>query len=525
MEERVNRPRNLALAVMFVILAAAFSTASDIYIAQNAAGGNTGADCADAHAASWFNSAANWGSNAAQVGPGTTVHLCGTFTGSAGATMLNVQGSGSSGNPVIIQFESGAALNAPYWSANGAITCSNQNYITIDGNNSGIIANTNNGTNLTYQNPSKGVYFSNCSNAEVKNLTVQNLYQRVNDTSSNGSQTYGVYFDAGCDHIKADGNTIFMSRNLIFVAYSSVTSAQIYNNTLDHSSWMIVMGDDNSGSSASGVLIYGNTLGPHFNEWLDTAQTMHADGIMIFAANSGSSATAQIYDNYITCDMCSTPVVNCSGYIYTQGNSRTSIFNNVIYHTTSASNGPEAEIIIRGNSPGPAPSNMSVYNNTLVGQTSNTVGVKDGGGQAGTGLVVENNIFLNLSVAMTFGPNSLSSLSTSGPNDFFGNNSIAADNVDSGPENAFTTLADWQGQGFDKNRSSGNPSLANYMPQSGSAAIGIGANLTALAITALDSDMAGVVRPTSGAWAAGAYQDPTSGSAPAPPTGLAAAVQ
>jgi len=126
---------------------------------------------------------------------------------------------------------------------------------------------------------------------------------------------------------------------------------------------------------------------------------------------------------------------------------------------------------------------------------------------------------------MTFGPNSLSSLSTSGPNDFFGNNSIAADNVDSGPENAFTTLADWQGQGFDKNSSSGNPSLANYMPQSGSAAIGIGANLTALAITALDSDMAGVVRPTSGAWAAGAYQDPTSGSAPAPPTGLAAAVQ
>ena len=31
-------------------------------IAQNAAGGNTGADCADAHAVSWFNTSSNWGS-------------------------------------------------------------------------------------------------------------------------------------------------------------------------------------------------------------------------------------------------------------------------------------------------------------------------------------------------------------------------------------------------------------------------------------------------------------------------------
>ena len=71
----MNGPRKLLLAVMFVILAATFSAASDIYIAQNATGGNTGADCADAHAASWFNSSSNWGSGSGKIGPGTTVHL------------------------------------------------------------------------------------------------------------------------------------------------------------------------------------------------------------------------------------------------------------------------------------------------------------------------------------------------------------------------------------------------------------------------------------------------------------------
>ena len=125
--------RKFLLAMIFVILGATFSVASDIYVAQNAAGGNSGGDCADAHAVSWFNSSANWGSGNGQIGPGTTVHLCGTFTGAANSTMLTIQGSGASGNPVTILFENGADLTAPYWSGNGAIICSGHNYITIDG--------------------------------------------------------------------------------------------------------------------------------------------------------------------------------------------------------------------------------------------------------------------------------------------------------------------------------------------------------------------------------------------------------
>ena len=90
----MNAPRKVLIAAILVVFATAFSTASNIYIAQNAAGGNTGADCANAHAAAWFNSSSNWGSAASQIGPGTTVHLCGTFNAPAGANgYLTFQGS------------------------------------------------------------------------------------------------------------------------------------------------------------------------------------------------------------------------------------------------------------------------------------------------------------------------------------------------------------------------------------------------------------------------------------------------
>jgi hypothetical protein len=521
--ETVIELRKSILAIIFVILAAAFSAASDIYVAQNQAGGNTGADCADAHSAAWFNSSANWGSGGGQIGPGTTVHLCGNFTGSANSTMLTVQGNGSSGNPVVIFFENGADLNAPYWGGNGAIACSNHNYITIDGNNTGIIENTANGTSLSNQQSSKGMYFDNCDNIEVKNLTIRNIYKRdVGDTSANGSGTYEIFFGAGSDHISVHDSNLSQSRNLIFVAYQTVTDVEIYNVTGDYSSWMFILGDNNSNASGTGILIHDNTLGPHINLWLDGgANTMHADGIMVFAANSNSSATAQIYNNYVHGDMCSTSGVNCTGYIYVQGNQGTQIFNNVV---VAESGGGEGNIVVRGNSPGLAPTNTRIYNNTLVGPHG-TVGIKNGGGMAGTGMVVQNNVFVNLGIAMIFGPNSTASLSSSDHNDFFGVTKTVAINGDSGPEHDYMALSDWQAQGFDSTSTNANPNLTPaYVPNPGSAVIGLAANLTSLGIAALNFDKAGTARPSSGPWNSGAYQT-APGSGLAPPTGLQASVQ
>ena len=76
---------------------------------------------------------------------------------------------------------------------------------------------------------------------------------------------------------------------------------------------------------------------------------------------------------------------------------------------------------------------------------------------------------------------------------------------------------------------------SDYAPTSSSLAIGLGANLTGLAIAPLDVDApanfgAGgscgtgcASRPSSGAWTAGAY-NAASGGPPLPPTGLTATV-
>ena len=90
-----------------MLLTASYARANDIYLAQGGSGAANGADCADAFSTSFFNSGSNWGSGQSQIGPGTTVHLCGTITGSAGSTGLTFQTGGASGRPIVLVFESG----------------------------------------------------------------------------------------------------------------------------------------------------------------------------------------------------------------------------------------------------------------------------------------------------------------------------------------------------------------------------------------------------------------------------------
>src|SRR5215470_16154049 len=117
--------KKMMLAVVAVMaLWAPMAAANDVYIAQNASGSGDGASCASAKAVSYFNNSNNWSSTASGmiIGPDTVVHLCGTFTGAAGSTMLTFQGNGTSGHPITLLFENGAVLTAPYWSTStGAI--------------------------------------------------------------------------------------------------------------------------------------------------------------------------------------------------------------------------------------------------------------------------------------------------------------------------------------------------------------------------------------------------------------------
>src|SRR5579863_1276929 len=95
-----------AIAILALTLGCGAARANDIYIAQIAAGSLNGSSCANAFAYGFFNAAANWGAGSNQIGAGTTVHLCGTFTDSLNGTLLTAYGSGATGNPITIQFES-----------------------------------------------------------------------------------------------------------------------------------------------------------------------------------------------------------------------------------------------------------------------------------------------------------------------------------------------------------------------------------------------------------------------------------
>ena len=122
---------NLDVAILFVVTLPTFGAASatNVYIAQSAAGSANGSGCANAYAVTFFNSSANWGPSATQIGAGTTVHLCGTVT-----SELSFNGSGTSGSMIELLFETGASIQiSPGADSNGAVNLGSNNYLVIDG--------------------------------------------------------------------------------------------------------------------------------------------------------------------------------------------------------------------------------------------------------------------------------------------------------------------------------------------------------------------------------------------------------
>lgn len=123
----------LALLVFcFCMVPSAHAQATAVYLAQSAVGAGNGLDCADARAVSYFNSSGNWGTGSTQIGPGTTVHLC----GSSITTALTFQGSGSAGGssvcgslatactPIVLDGTNLTGMNA-------SIFLGAKNYLTI----------------------------------------------------------------------------------------------------------------------------------------------------------------------------------------------------------------------------------------------------------------------------------------------------------------------------------------------------------------------------------------------------------
>lgn len=534
----MKRSRHLLFAALFVTISASFSAAaaSNIYIAQNAAGGNTGGDCADAHATGWFNTSGNWGPSAAQIGPGTTVHLCGTFNAPAGASgYLAFQGSGNSVSPITLLFEGGAVLTAPYWGGNGAIFANGLNYIVIDGGTNGTVQATANGTVLANQANTYAVYLQSVSNSEVKNLTISNIYVHTANPSDEGGQnSVGLQWSYG-SNVTIDHNTCHDVRSCIIYSYqgsSTSSNIDISSNTVYNVNWGIIVGDGNSGAVLNAPVTVHDNVVHDFARWDDNANYNHHDGVYCFSTHPTSSLNAcSVYNNYIYGD----PGTHTNTFIFFSENdsgmacSGLRAFNNLLVNGAGSTGRVPANGFIQDWC-----TNTSIYNNTMVGfsASDNTGGNQCVSLNIGTGLTIKGNICSTVYLGLYLNNGGSVQLAAMDYNDIHNVSYTASDNLG----NYYATLANWQSctshgcpASHDTNSKSGDPVLngSYHLTNNTSTAWQTETNLTGLSISALDSDKAGVARPGSGPiWDMGAYFDSGTGNAaPNPPTALTAGVQ
>jgi hypothetical protein len=520
----LNGPRKLLFTSLLLFVTVALSSASDIYIAQNAAGGNNGADCADAYAKSYLDTGGNWKA-------GNTYHLCGTFTAPAGTSgYINVGASGKNGSPITLLFENGAVLTSAYW-AGSVIAINGNSYITIDGGTNGIIQATANGTNLANKADNGECVTSqsgNATNVTVQNLTCANLYVDASPSDNGGEDTYG--FDIwNTSNLVIQNNTIHDVKWAIRNSYGvgstysnlTVTGNNIYN--MDHG-WFGTDSDSSGSAVMSGFYIYGNTLGSMTN-WDNTANNNHHD----WFHHSTNSAASRFTDFYLYNNVASGDVgSNANGgfFSFPGGPSAVSgvyVFNNVFVNTSS--NHCWANGFVSLYSVGAA----SITNNTFV---SNTSSCKDNGldyNDSSTGLTFENNIAQNTANSSIYVASGVN-VSSMNYNVYYQSLSWFW------TSNWYSTLSSWQSAShLDAASTVNTPKLTSsyHLTDKTSSAWQTGSNLYNMCngqpnpgLGALCLDKAGVSRPSSGSWDIGAYYDSGGNSqAPNPPSGLQAVVQ
>jgi Legume lectin domain len=487
--------------VIFVLgfLCAALSTkASDVYITQSGSG--SGASCADPKSVAYFNNT---------LTAGTTVHLCGTFTGSAGQQLFAVRGSGTSSSPITIKFETGAVLTAPYWSALGAIYVNGNSYVTIDGGTNGIIENTANGTTLANHVPSRGIYAPSCTGCVVENLTIANLY-----VHSSASDVYlASASDVNCIYFNNAANAL--AKNLTCHDAGWAITGPGNNSTIENSNFYNI--DHGIADGAAGTLTGLSIHDNHFHDfanWDTSSDTYHHDGIHLWGhvtnGTPNNVTNCVLYNNTLDGD----PGTNHTAFIYLEDSiQNVTVFNNSFIEP-STSNMTALWLAGRTTS-NPLASGNAVYNNYVQGGGVRT---------SGAGILSDNqNNYTQLNNIVIGGESDLGlnggTLSSSGIDynlydDLYTDTNHSDTDVWGSNGKTYFALATWQGA-CNCDHHSLAVTLANMklsstgVPQTGSPAIGLGINLTNIAtgtLAPLARDKNGVARPATGAWTVGAYE-------------------
>jgi len=506
--------------------------AKDLYIAQSAAGAGNGSSCSNAYAYTFFNTSGNWGTGSSQIGPDTIVHVCGTMT-----SPITFQGSGTPGHVIELLFEPNAKFSTPALSGS-YITTGTNSYLLIDGGTNGIIENTANGTNLGNQVASNAIRLDNNNNSsghdlEVRNLTIQNMYVRVpgSDESIGARSSNGIVSVGTGSNVYIHNNTVTYGHTNIGLlsAGNSPTNWDISNNTTANATWGIEASVGSSPAVVTDIKIHNNDVnnGP---TWYDPSGFFHVDGIFVYGQSStGYANGVYVYNNYVHGDWGPSPQPTAWIYI-NQNLQNVFVFNNVIQQS---GNGSADGLLTLGSG------NLSnfVFNNTFVGYSTTSGGsaMGDVGSNAANSTTIENNVFLNFPSAINYSHGGTTTLVAVNYNAYSGITGAGQCGAWSA-SSCTDTLAGWQALGWDLNGIFADLKLSSSYPytlQSGSAAIGMAANLYTLCsgkpnpgLGALCYDKTGKARPSSGKWDAGAYSygAASSGSTTTvqPPTGLTA---
>lgn len=491
----------LIIAMLSVFLSPCY--AKDIYISETAQGNDSGINCINGHSAAWFNDAANWGMSATQIAAGDTVHLCGTIT-----TSLTVNGSGISGYPVTMLWESGARLSRPTWnSGTGFISAINKSFIVLDGGANGIIEATDNGTmpvfggTKNHANDIYGVYFSNCIDCEIKNLKILGIYDRIENSPDCTVRGFPIYWIGNLSGGTIHNNTITDGTRCVLGAFSgtSTDGFNVYSNVISNCGVGINVAMANTSASAKNVNIYFNTI-TGGSKWdgifgsdcvsmgcsatCTTDRWHHQDGIHSFAFSGGTLEGLKIHSNYLQ-DF----GTHSTAHIYVEGLGVSSplIYNNVVAST--GLNYPSNGAITVRESNG-----ARIYNNTIIGNEKGTAILLN---NRPTNVEIKNNIISRMKTGIYY---QSGTTLTSNYNCFYGLTpgwEIYADGL--------RPWSWWQAQGQDANSVIIDPKLSfSYKLTAGSPAIlrQGGVNLSAIFTT----DKIGVSRNLVGGWSIGAFQ-------------------
>jgi Legume lectin domain len=266
--------RRLIFVLGFLFLAIP-AKGNNVYLAQAAAGTGDGSSCANARAASYFNSASSYGTGTTQIGSGTTVHLCGTIS-----TSLTVPASSGTGL-ITVKWETGAKLSQTNaqsfitvgsvstnaWKFDGGFPCGPQPGSVVTCN--GIIENTANGTDRAHQTyPAKAFNTSFAQGTvEITGLDIRNLYVhtptvKLTSVVSNGTSTVTATCSGPCgkvvgeQHLSVSDSTVTAQNLACNNCSGGITVASVAGSNITFTyPTTVASGTSSVGSLSDGIIL------------------------------------------------------------------------------------------------------------------------------------------------------------------------------------------------------------------------------------------------------------------------------